>query len=107
MTYHHCVEQYNMFHARYTMFKQVYSHRVSKAVEYMIVDALVAANDLLAISDAVDHPDQYLTLTDHVIREIEFSREQELEESREIIRRIRKRDLYQFVRAIRSDEDAI
>jgi len=27
---------YEMFHTRYSLFKQVYSHRVGKAIEYMI-----------------------------------------------------------------------
>lgn len=34
---------YEMFHTRYTLFRQIYSHRVSKAIELMIVDALLEA----------------------------------------------------------------
>jgi len=31
---------YEMFHTRYSLFKRFYSHNTSKAVEYMIMDAL-------------------------------------------------------------------
>lgn len=34
---------YNMFHQRYQLHKQIYTHRKGKAVEYMICDAMIAA----------------------------------------------------------------
>lgn len=47
----------------YSLFKQVYSHRVGKAVEYMICDILKLANKVLKISDKIYKPEEYLTLT--------------------------------------------
>jgi HD superfamily phosphohydrolase len=38
---------YELFHTRYSLFKRVYTHKVSQAIEYMIVDALVAADPFL------------------------------------------------------------
>lgn len=35
---------YEMFHTRYSLFKQIYTHRVGKAIELMIVDAFLAAS---------------------------------------------------------------
>lgn len=35
---------YEMFHTRYTLFKQIYTHRVGKSIELMIVDAFMAAS---------------------------------------------------------------
>lgn len=35
---------YEMFHTRYTLFRQIYNHRVGKALELMIVDAFMAAS---------------------------------------------------------------
>ena len=32
-----------MFHTRYSLHKQIYSHRATKSIEYMITDALVEA----------------------------------------------------------------
>jgi len=43
---------------------QVYSHRVSKAVEFMITDALLAADPCLQISAAIEDPERYCQLTD-------------------------------------------
>ena len=86
-----------MFHTRYTLHKTVYSHKVGKALEYMHVDALLAANEYLGIADAIHDPDLYLNLTDSIIKEIERSKVPELEESRAIIKRMRRRDLYRFV----------
>lgn len=34
-----------MFHTRYSLFKQIYSHRATKAIEYMITDAMVEAGE--------------------------------------------------------------
>lgn len=35
---------------------QVYGHRVAKAIEYMVGDALAAADPVLKISHALDDP---------------------------------------------------
>jgi len=34
-----------VFHTRYKLFKDTYTHRVCKAIDYMIVDALLLANN--------------------------------------------------------------
>ncbi|CAO3687955.1 hypothetical protein G6F70_003663 [Rhizopus microsporus] len=88
---------YEMFHTRYSLFKQIYTHRVGTAIELMIVDAFLAANDYLKIADMVDNPEDYLYLTDNIVHTIECSKCPELEEARGIIKRIRKRELYKFV----------
>ncbi|OAD78577.1 hypothetical protein PHYBLDRAFT_18303 [Phycomyces blakesleeanus NRRL 1555(-)] len=97
--YHHkeVYNLYEMFHTRYSLFKRIYTHRVGKAVELMISDALVSADAQLGISNAVDNPEEYLHLTDDIIRGIERSKEPSLEESRQIIKRLRTRNLYKFV----------
>lgn len=63
----------------------------------MIVDALLAADPVLHMSDSIYNPKEYATLSDGIIREIERSRDPLLEESRVIIKRLRKRDLYRYV----------
>lgn len=88
---------YEMFHTRYSLFKQIYTHRVGKAIELMLVDAFLAANNYLKIADAVDRPEDYLYLTDDIVRTIERSKCPELQESRRIIKDIRTRNLYKFV----------
>lgn len=51
----------------------------------------------LKISSAVDRPEDYLYLTDDILRMIERSKAPELETSRNIMKRLRTRDLYKFV----------
>nr|GME09982.1 deoxynucleoside triphosphate triphosphohydrolase SAMHD1 homolog [Ipomoea batatas] len=71
-------------------------HAKVKAIELMIVDALVKANNYLKITSYIDKPSQYWQLDDTIVKTIETSSCQELKESRDLILRIRRRDLYQF-----------
>lgn len=88
---------YELYHTRFSLFKRVYTHRVGKAIEYMLTDALLAADSVMGISQAIFNGDQYLHLTDDIIRQIERSREPGLEDSKAILKRIRTRNLYKFV----------
>jgi HD superfamily phosphohydrolase len=65
---------YEVFHVRYSLFKRVYTHKVGKAVEFMITDALVAADSVLGISSAVKDMKKYLYLDDTILNEIEKSK---------------------------------
>ncbi|CAG8494845.1 12102_t:CDS:10 [Funneliformis caledonium] len=88
---------YELFHTRYSLYKKVYYHRVGKAIEYMLCDAMAEADPILEISKAVDDPEKYLKLDDTILNQIEFSTDPRLEKSRKLIKRIRTRDLYRFV----------
>jgi deoxynucleoside triphosphate triphosphohydrolase SAMHD1 len=88
-------------------------HRVGTVIGRMYTDALLAANDAVKIhacgsvcesdcrfvkmSEAIDYPPAYARLTDSVVRTIEYSADPALAESRDILRRIRTRELYGFV----------
>ncbi|KAL2913224.1 hypothetical protein HK105_207226 [Polyrhizophydium stewartii] len=85
-----------LFHTRYSLFKRVYTHKVSTAIEYMIMDALVAADDYFGISSSIDDMSRYLHMNDSILCEIERSTCPELEESRRIMSRLRRRDLYRL-----------
>jgi hypothetical protein len=69
----------------------------AKAIEYMVVDALLSADPILDISGRIFDPEQYLYLTDSIFEEIERSTDPRLAPAREIILRIRRRDLYRCV----------
>ncbi|KAJ2869399.1 hypothetical protein GGI22_000280 [Coemansia erecta] len=93
-------EAYNlteMFHTRYSLHKRVYRHRAAKAIEFMVVDAMLIADPVLKLSEAVSDPARYQLLTDDIVRDIERSKEPELEEARTLLKRIHKRDIYKFV----------
>jgi hypothetical protein len=83
----------------------------------MVVDALGAADPVLKLSQKIDDPDEYLHLTDSILETIENSKDpvslispldvplscllvphaQALAKSRQIIDRLRRRDLYRIV----------
>ncbi|KAG0206329.1 SAM domain and HD [Mortierella sp. GBA30] len=88
---------YELYHTRFSLFKRVYTHRVGKAIEYMLTDALLAADSIMGISSSVFRGEDYLHLTDDIVRQIERSPLPGLEHSKTILKRIRTRNLYKFV----------
>ena len=88
---------YELFHTRYSLHKQVYSHRVSKSIEYMICDVFLLADPVMHIADATEDVAAYAKLTDCVLKEIENSVDPRLEAARKLILRIRNRQLYKLV----------
>nr|GMC62102.1 deoxynucleoside triphosphate triphosphohydrolase SAMHD1 homolog [Ipomoea batatas] len=78
------------------MYRTVYTHAKVKAIELMVVEALVKANGYLHISSYIQDPSEYWKLDDSIIKTIETAPDPELKESRELISRIRRRNLYQF-----------
>ncbi|XP_052172500.1 uncharacterized protein LOC127788362 [Diospyros lotus] len=87
---------YKLFTTRADLHRTVYMHAKVKAIELMIADALIKANDYLQIASSIQDPAAYWKLDDSIIKTIEISSEQELKESRDLILRIRRRDLYQY-----------
>ncbi|KAI9298613.1 HD phosphohydrolase domain-containing protein [Neoconidiobolus thromboides FSU 785] len=88
---------YDMFRTRYNLFKKVCANKTCRSMDMMIVDIFLKAEPTLKLSDKIFNPEEYLYLNDNIIEEIEKSKEEELKESRQIIKRIRKRQLYKFV----------
>ncbi|KAK2845833.1 hypothetical protein Q7C36_010689 [Tachysurus vachellii] len=96
------INMYELFHSRYMLHYTVCHHRVKVAIETMITDALVAAEGHFklgdkTISEAVLDPETFVKLTDDIIMNIMQSTNPDLKNSRKIIMRIRKRELYKFV----------
>ena len=57
----HVKESYNiykLYQTRYDLHKQVYQHRATKAIEYMITDALLAADEKLDISGSIENKER-------------------------------------------------
>ncbi|KAH7881867.1 hypothetical protein F5I97DRAFT_474016 [Phlebopus sp. FC_14] len=88
---------YELCYMRFSLHKRIYNHKTTKAIEYMIIDALLQAEPHMKIADLVNKPQKYVFLTDNLLNKIEESTEEELEEARAIIERIRTRDLYRVV----------
>ena len=87
----------NLFNCRYSLFKKVYTHPVSNAVELMVCDVLTIASKKLKIVDRIEDINKYVNLTDDILHEIKISKSRELKIARDILKRIDKRDLYQIV----------
>ncbi|XP_038982991.1 deoxynucleoside triphosphate triphosphohydrolase SAMHD1 homolog isoform X2 [Phoenix dactylifera] len=87
---------HKLFATRADLHRTVYTHAKVKAIELMLVDALLAADGYLKISSFTLDPAQFWKLDDTILKTIETADKKQLKESRDIIRRIRRRDLYQF-----------
>ncbi|KAA1479101.1 HD-domain/PDEase-like protein [Dentipellis sp. KUC8613] len=88
---------YELCHTRFSLHKRIYHHKTAKAIEYMIIDAMLAAEPYLKIAEQIEDPARYLYLDDSIMNFIERSEAPELEESRRIFGRIKNRDLYRCV----------
>ena len=88
---------YNVFQQRYQLHKQIYTHRKGKAIEYMVCDAMIAADQELKISESTQRAEDFMYMTDHIIKVIECSKSASLQAARDVVERIRRRQLYTFV----------
>ncbi|KAF8164734.1 hypothetical protein B0H34DRAFT_686383 [Crassisporium funariophilum] len=88
---------YEICNARFKLHKIFYNHKSAKAIEYMIIDALLAAEPHMHIAERVFDPEEFLYLTDDIMPRIQSTREPELAEARAIFDRIDTRNLYKCV----------
>ncbi|KAL4233143.1 SAM domain and HD [Mactra antiquata] len=97
-----------MYHSRYTLHKRACKHKTGLIIDIMITDALKAGNEhyrkfpdsndeLLTMSEAINDMKAYTHLTDDVLNDIGRSTVDELKQSRYIINRLAKRDLYKCI----------
>ena len=84
-----------VFLCRHRLYRTVYTHAVARAVEWMVIDIFALADKFYNFQHLVDT--DYLRLTDDILCEIGRSNEPLLQEAREIVRRIDKRQLYKKV----------
>jgi len=64
---------YELCYTRFSLHKRIYNHKTAKAIEHMIVDALLAAEPHLKFSSYINDPKKYLGLTDDIRTEIQRS----------------------------------
>ncbi|XP_045193463.2 deoxynucleoside triphosphate triphosphohydrolase SAMHD1-like [Mercenaria mercenaria] len=98
---------YDMFHTRSTLHRRAYQHKTTNIIDTMIVEALVKANNYIKfagkdghevrMSDAIHDMKAYSQMTDHVFFLILNSTEPKLQESKEILSNIMRRNLYKCV----------
>lgn len=100
---------YALFHSRASMHQSVYTHKKAKAVEYMVVDALVEADAAWngRISNSIWDVHDFIKMDDTILKQIEFCDDPALAQARDIIRRIRRRELYRFVNEYTVPEEQV
>ncbi len=112
------VKAMEFFKTRFSMHSNVYTHKTVKAVEYMVCDALVAADPFIPIptgvpggatriSQAMVDPSAYVNLKDSVLDMIECSTDRDTEPARALVRRIRQRDLYKCLLTVHINQDEL
>eukprot|EP00300_Choanocystis_sp_HF-7_P006992 c15025_g1_i2.p1 GENE.c15025_g1_i2~~c15025_g1_i2.p1 ORF type:complete len:219 (+),score=45.03 c15025_g1_i2:272-928(+) len=62
----------------------------------MVRDVLIEADPVLKLSDAIHDVEAFWELTDVIIKNIEVSKDPNLFKARDIMRRLRNRDLYKY-----------
>ncbi|CAK7320234.1 Deoxynucleoside triphosphate triphosphohydrolase SAMHD1 [Vulpes lagopus] len=98
---------YDMFHTRNTLHRRAYQHKVGNIIDTMITDAFLKADPYIEItgaegkkyhiSTAIDDMEAFTKLTDNIFLEILYSSDPNLNEAREILKKIEYRDLYKYV----------
>jgi HD superfamily phosphohydrolase len=104
-----CVEMCaGFFHRRFKLHATVYRHKTTQASTFMIADILTLADPYfrlmpdnadadekgLPLSRAMLDPKVYVRMRDSVIDLIEFSQDPRLKPAQEVIRKLRRRELY-------------
>ncbi|KAF5362672.1 hypothetical protein D9758_009635 [Tetrapyrgos nigripes] len=88
---------YNIFESRFHLHERYYNHKTAKAIEYMIIDALLLAEPVLHFAKDIRDPKRYLHLTDALFQRIQQSEDPGLAPAQSILDRIETRDLYKCV----------
>ncbi|CAI5734493.1 unnamed protein product [Peronospora destructor] len=90
------------FRTRYELHQSVYQHRGVRAIDYMLCDLLISANDYLTIkgqriSEVMCSMEAYQHFDDRVLLKIQESDGAELSEARSLLNRIFSKPYYDFV----------
>lgn len=99
---------YEMFHTRYMLHLRAYQHITVRCIDEILGEALVQADDYVRfsghngemrkMSDAINDIEAYMKMNDYsVYFQILHSTEPGLENSRKLLLKIQKRELYTFI----------
>ncbi|KAI6027101.1 hypothetical protein EDC04DRAFT_2718523 [Pisolithus marmoratus] len=64
---------YELYYTHFSLQKCLYNDMTTQAIEYMVADALLAAEPYLKLASLINKPDRYVFLTDHLLNKIEES----------------------------------
>uniref|UniRef100_A0A7M5XK07 HD/PDEase domain-containing protein n=1 Tax=Clytia hemisphaerica TaxID=252671 RepID=A0A7M5XK07_9CNID len=90
---------YELFHIRWTLHRQVYQHKTVQNVEELLVRAMLLADEKFGISSSVKDMEKCTLMTDSIFYRIlclNTDDKDDIQKAQELLRRIQKRDLYDF-----------
>jgi len=89
---------YALFESRYNLYKSIYNHPKVQAIDLMVCDAMQLADPVLKIAERIQEPSRFATLSDLIIYDIKVSKDEELKEARELLKRIDTRlHIYKYL----------
>ena len=84
----------DLYYTRYKLHKQIYTHSVVRSIEFMILDLLKLIDKKLDLSRFIKDIDKFVILTDNILSQVNFI---DCLESKNLLNRIKKRDLYKLI----------
>jgi HD superfamily phosphohydrolase len=94
----------SLFQTRYKLFKEVYLHRKSIAIDLMVKDALILSNSHFNFLEAIYNPEEYVKLDDGILNTIlnfneydEDTNHPNLLKASKLVDDISKRKIYRYV----------
>lgn len=93
---------YEMFHVRELLTRRAYKHHTGSSINFMYIDALVKADKYFNFSAMIKEKniDAFEELTDSVEETIIHSTDERLKESKEILGRVCRRELYKLAGSV-------
>lgn len=91
----------DLYYTRYKLHKQILTHSVIRALEFMILDLLILINKKLDLSKYITNISNFAFLTDDIINYVNFI---DCKESKKLLNRIHTRQLYKLVLEIPKDK---
>ena len=88
-----------MYHVRERLTRKAYKHEICSSINSMMVEALKLASDHFKFAEIIHDQDmnKYEKLNDSIYLQILNSENDELRQSRDILKRVEKRKLYKHV----------
>ena len=96
---------YQIFITRWRLHTEIYTHPALREIELMLADCLKSAEKSLRLISSIDNMNHFYYITDHILKIIEYSNDLDLQYSKHILYRIKKRDLYKYVGEIKFDNN--
>ncbi|KAG1719515.1 hypothetical protein EDB19DRAFT_2030262 [Suillus lakei] len=85
---------YELFSTCFSLHKNIYNHKTTRAIEYMVMDVLLIAQKHMRSAEYIDVLEKYPHLTDDSFHCINMTKPEDLAPARKIFDRIQTRDLY-------------